>query len=68
MHCKAEELCEAEQAFFGLRLEAMVKRLASKNMQEMLDFDHLANEGLSSGAERLLLQKADLSLLDRENP
>lgn len=67
MHCKAEELCEAEQAFFGLRLEAMVTRLASKNMQEMLDFDHLADEGLSGGPERLLPQKADLSLLDREN-
>ncbi len=67
MHCKPEKLDDAEQASLRLRLEALVTRFASRSLQDMLDFDHLTDDGLSNGAAKLPPQIGDCSPLDREN-
>lgn len=56
---------DAEQALLRLRLEALSTRFASENMQTMLDFDQLANDGLSDNAGNLLSQMGNIAMLDR---
>lgn len=67
MHLKPEKLDDTEQAVLRLRLEALVTRFGSKNLQDMLDFDHLADDGLSNGAARLPPQMGECLSPDREN-
>lgn len=56
---------DADQAALRRRLEELVTRFATQNMQAMLDFDHFANDGLSGSKGNLLWKKGSVSLLDR---
>lgn len=56
---------EAQQIALRQRLEALVTRFASESIQAMLDFDHLANDGLSDAKGNLLSHMGTISILDR---
>lgn len=56
---------DADQAALRQRLDELVTRFAAQNMQAMLDFDHLANDGLSESKGNLLWKEGSVSLLDR---
>ena len=55
---------EADQAALRQRLDQLVTRFAAQNMQAMLDFDHLANDGLSDARGNLVWKKDGGSLID----
>jgi len=57
---------DAQQMSLRLRLDALVTRFAAGNMQAMLDFDHLANDGLTDSKGNLLSQMGRFSLLNRD--
>lgn len=56
---------EEDQAALGRRLGLLISRFAAANYQDMVDFDHLANDGLSDDKGNLLFQMGTFTLLDR---
>lgn len=56
---------EEDQAALGRRLGLLISRLTAANYKDMVDFDHLANDGLSDDKGNLLSQMGTFTLLDR---
>ncbi len=59
------DTAEEDKAALGRRLGLLVSRFAAASYQDMVDFDHLANDGLSDHKGSLLSQMGTFTLLDR---
>ncbi len=56
---------EADQAALGCRLGLLISRFAAGNYRDMVDFDHLVNDGLSDHDGNLISQMGTFTRLDR---
>lgn len=55
----------ADEAVLALRLGVLISRFAAANYRDMVDFDHLVNDGLSDRDGNLISQMGTFTLLDR---